>query len=65
MYVVSGLIEPHAVVCINLYNIPIYRIVGKFGRRNFDEFSESFMIHQVKTIQISTYLQLITYWLIY
>ena len=32
-----------------------YCIAGKFGGGKFGEFSESFMIHQTKTIQISTY----------
>ena len=45
--------------------MPIYHTAEKFGEGKFDEFGESFMIRQVKTIQISMYLQLITYWLIY
>ena len=32
-----------------------YRIMGKYGRGKFGEFGESSMIHQTKTIQISTY----------
>ena len=39
-------------------------MVGKFGGEKFDEFGKLSIIHQTKTIQISVYLQLITYWLI-
>ena len=33
----------------------IYHIAGKFGGGKFGEFGESSMIHQTKTIQLSTY----------
>ena len=32
-----------------------YHIAGKFGGGKFGEFDESFMIHQTKTIQITTH----------
>ena len=32
-----------------------YHIVGKFGGGKFDEFGESSVIRQTKTIQLSTY----------
>ena len=32
-----------------------YHIAGKFGGGKFGEFGESSVIHQTKTIQVSTY----------
>ena len=42
--------------------LTIFHIAGKFGRAKFGEFGESFVIHQTKIIQISTYNTLSIGW---